>query len=554
MPRKERQEMENKKAIAVYIRLSDEDGNIDGCEKIESNSVSAQRNLITSYIYSQDELKDYPVIEYTDDGWSGTNFQRPQFIKMMEDARYGNISIIIVKDFSRFGRDHLEVGNFLERILPVMQIRFISVNDNFDSIDCQGMTGGMSVALKNILNAMYSRDLSIKVRTAMDTRAAKGEYMASFVAYGYCKNPKDKHQLIIDKEAADIVKLIFTMAAEGKTKSAICRYLNENHITTPTEHMRKNGINKNTFHEKDIKLWSKTSIGDMLKNEVYLGKTIWNKTKVANVGSKVIIKNDRSEWKIVEGTHQPIVSQELFDIANERAFTHIPKKSVKMKKPHPLLFCPYCGRYLSVGGDMHQNYRCSQAYATGIKECLESKINHKLLENILLTCTKEMVNFLSANLEYRKKEFSESKKLEEEIEALQKEKERLSARKFTIYDNYRSNNSSKEKYLSDLQKIQERQAEINSMIPELENRIKEANEKMKSMGKSEKYLADIAALQTFDREILSKVIDKVYVYGPDKVEIIWKSDDTFFSEEIPEKQKIINPTKMFPGKQNSDKH
>ncbi len=462
----------------------------------------------------------------------------------MEDARQGSFSIIIVKDFSRFGRDHLEVGNFLERILPVLQIRFISVNDSFDSMECRGMTGGMSVALKNILNSMYSRDLSVKVRTAMDTRASKGEYVSSFAAYGYCKNPEDKHQLVPDPEAAEIVRLIFTMAAEGKTKSEITRYLNENHVTTPIEHIRKNGVNKKVYHEKGIKLWTTTSIGDMLKNEVYLGKTIWNKSSRPHVGAKRQIKNDRSEWQIVEGTHEPIVSQELFDRANEKAFTHIPKKIVKNRKLSPLLFCPHCDRYMSFGGGRHLNYRCSQASKTGIKECAESKINRELLENLILTCTKEMINFLSADLERRKKQWSESKRLAEEAETLQNEKARLSARKFTIYDDYRSGNSSREKYLHDLKQIQERLAEIGILIPGLEQQIKEADKKMEGVNETENNLADIAALQSFDKETLSKVIERVYVYGADRVEIIWKTDDIFFSEEMPEKRKVINPAEM----------
>ena len=154
--------MDNKKT-ALYIRLSDEDNNVDGIVKAESNSVSAQRILIRDYMQRNGLSNMADTLEYVDDGFSGTNFQRPAFQRMMDDAKQGKIGCIIVKDFSRFGRDHLETGNYLERIFPLLGIRFISVNDQFDSEDCMGMTGGMSVALKNIINSMYSRDLSKKV-------------------------------------------------------------------------------------------------------------------------------------------------------------------------------------------------------------------------------------------------------------------------------------------------------------------------------------------------------------------------------------------------------
>lgn len=235
----------------------------------------------------------------------------------------------------------------------------------------------------------------------------------------------------------------------------------------------------------------------MLKNEVYLGKTIRNKSRNAHVGSKRQIKNDRSEWKVVEGTHEPVVSQELFDRANEKAFTHIQKKSVKKRKPHPLLFCPYCDRYMSFGGGTHRNYRCSQLNHAGIKECRQSRINRELLHNLLLNCTKEMVNFVSANLECRKKQWSESCMLSEEIEALQKERTRLSARKFTIYDDYRNGNSSREKYLHNLEKIQERLAELDKMIPDLEQQIKEAKEKLEGGKRKRKHSVGYSSITDF---------------------------------------------------------
>lgn len=250
------------KITAVYIRLSDEDGNVDGIVKTESNSVAAQRLLIRDYIQ-----RNFPgqteTQEYVDDGFSGTNFQRPSFQRMMADAKRGKIGCIIVKDFSRFGRDHLETGNYLERIFPLLGIRFISVNDQFDSEDCTGMTGGMSVALKNIINSMYSRDLSKKVRSAMGTRAARGEYMGAFAPYGYSKNPENVHQLIPDKEAAEVVRLIFKMAAEGKKKPEIARYLNEQGTPTCMEYFQKMGLKRTGYKNKEKKLWTVTTIGDM---------------------------------------------------------------------------------------------------------------------------------------------------------------------------------------------------------------------------------------------------------------------------------------------------
>lgn len=266
--------MQLNKCIALYIRLSLEDGDVDGVKKAESNSVNAQRHLLADFYSKQDEFQNIPSVEYVDDGYSGTNFERPAFQRMMEDAGAGRIGIIVVKDFSRFGRDDLEVGNYLEKILPLLGVRFISVNDGFDSENYSGVTGGMSVALKNLLNAMYSRDLSKKVRSAMATHAQKGEYMPAFPPYGYLKDPEDKHHLIVDPEAASVVKIVFTMAAEGKTKGQIVKYLNENNILTCREYMRQKGVRLHGTNEKQTKLWSVTTISDMLKKQVYLGHTV----------------------------------------------------------------------------------------------------------------------------------------------------------------------------------------------------------------------------------------------------------------------------------------
>lgn len=524
--------MENKRT-AIYIRLSDEDDNIDGTIKAESNSVAAQRILIRDYIQRNNLLGE--TAEYVDDGYSGTNFRRPAFARMMEDAKKGEISCIIVKDFSRFGRDHLETGNYLERIFPLLRIRFISVNDQFDSEDCEGMIGGMSVALKNIANFLYSKDLSEKVKSAMGTRASRGEYMGALVPYGYLKDSENVHQLIPDEEAAEIVRLIFKMAAAGKKKPEIARYLNEQGIPTCMEHFQKIGLKRKPCREKAKKLWSVTTVSDMLKNEVYLGKTIWNKTRQAAVGSKRQIKNDRSEWIIMEGTHEPLVSQKLFDKANEKAFTHEARVLTTGCKMQPILFCAYCGRRLSLSS-WGNKYRCSQAAISGIAECRTIHVDKEGLENAVLSCTRSMAELVSTETARKKKEWSQTVVIEEEIRKLEAENKRLSSRKLRLYEDYRSGRITKEKYRKEYENTASRILETEKRIPGLKEKILQIKEQIQHMKEQEAKLEVFISLETFDKDKLETVIDSVQVYSEERIEIVWKMDDCFFREIAGEKE------------------
>lgn len=526
--------MDNKKT-AVYIRLSDEDSNVDGIIKAESNSVAAQRILIRDYMQRNNLSAPSDTLEYVDDGFSGTNFQRPAFQRMMDDAKCGEIGCIIVKDFSRFGRDHLETGNYLERIFPLLGIRFISVNDQFDSEDCMGMTGGMSVALKNIINSMYSRDLSKKVRSATRTRAARGEYMGAFAPYGYLKNPENIHQLIPDGEAAEVVRMIFTMAAEGKKKPEIARFLNEQGIPTCMEHFQKIGLKRKSHKEKEKKLWTITTIGDMLKNEVYLGRTVWNKTRQSAVGSKRQVKNDRSEWIIMEGTHESLVTKELFDMANAKAFTHEKKNVPKGRKAQPILFCPHCGRRLTPTS-WGNAYRCGEAATSGIAECRALHVDRERLENAVLSCTRAMAGMVSEEVSRKKKEWAKTAAIEEETGKLEAEKRRLSSRKLRLYEDYRSGNITKEQYRKEYESTAGRILEIEERIPELKNEIMQAREQMLHVKEREAELEGLASLDTFDKGKLAVVIDRVLVYSEERIEIIWKMDDWFFKEIAGEKE------------------
>lgn len=528
--------MGNKKT-AIYIRLSDEDNNVDGIVKAESNSVAAQRILVRDYMQRNNLPAPADALEYVDDGFSGTNFQRPAFRKMMHDAKRGEIACIIVKDFSRFGRDHLETGNYLERIFPLLGIRFISVNDQFDSEDCMGMTGGMSVALKNIINSMYSRDLSKKVKSAMGTRAARGEYMGAFAPYGYIKNPDNVHQLIPDEEAAEVVRMVFTMAAEGKKKPEIARFLNEQGIPTCMEHFRSLGLKRKGYKEKEKKLWTITTIGDMLKKEVYLGKTVWRKTRQAEAGPKRQVKNDRSEWIIIEGTHEPLVSQELFDTANAKAFTHEKKNVPAGRKPQPILICPYCGRRLTLTS-WGNAYRCGQAAFSGIAECRTIHVDRERLENAVLSCTRTMAGMVVEQAGRKKKEWSQTAVIEEKIGMMEAEEKRLSSRKLRLYEDYRSDRITKEQYRKEYENTASRILEIQKRIPELKDEVVQIKEQALHMKEQELELEGLVSLETFDKDKLLMVIDSVQVYSEERIEIVWKMNDGFFSEVAGEKELV----------------
>jgi DNA invertase Pin-like site-specific DNA recombinase len=519
-----------KKYIAMYIRLSKEDANIDGEKKSESNSVSAQRKLLSGFVETQDEFKYRELVEYVDDGYSGANFERPSFKRMMDDAREGRIGVIIIKDFSRLGRNHLEVGNYLEKIFPLLKIRIISVNDGFDSENCAGMTGGMSVVLKNMINAMYIRDLSGKVQSAMLTHAKKGEYLSARPKYGYRKDPNDKRHLIVDPEAADIVKLIFTMAAEGSSRRQIARYLNENKVPTCSEYMVEKGYWKSGMSQKEKVLWNDSTIKHMLKDEIYLGNIVWNKVNRSKIGGEKPVLRDREEWVVVKGTHEPIVSEELFQKVSELSVKKAPKVRAPQVSGRVPIECAYCGRRLDTSST-GKTYKCSKASVTGIPGCRKVKIGIETLEETVLSITRDYVQSLSEKLECRKKEWRESAFQSERLTALNAERKRLSSRKMKIYSDYRSGRLTKEGYMKEYRDISDRIEEIDRHTAEMERESEITREKLESSGEKQAELNDVAALNAFDRKALSKVIERINVYENDKIEILWKMDDVFFDEK-----------------------
>ena len=512
--------MEDKRAVALYIRLSVEDGDLDDFTKLESNSITNQRTMLRQYIDSHHEFADDEIKEYVDDGFSGTNFNRPSFKEMIAGVVYKRIKCIIVKDFSRFGRNYIESGYYLEKMLPLCDVRFISINDGFDSDEYKGRTGGIGVAIKNFLNNMYSRDNSQKVTTAMRLRASEGQYMASMTPYGYLKDPENKYHLVIDQEAAKVVREIFAMAADGCGKTQIARTLNESGVPTAIEHMNKVGVNKRPQKQMEKKLWSTVTVGDMIKNQVYIGSTVWNKSKVISVGSGKQKKNPRSEWVITENTHEPIVSKELFELANRNAFTG-KKVGKRQKKNVTIFFCGSCGRRIGFTGS-EKGYRCCNASVTGLPDCQLSKRKRDPLESSTLMVAKVYASEKLSELKKCKAAWRRDTKHLKGTDAIAEREKKLAEKKLKLYEQYKRGKIDKTTYLSEMDKVSSKLEELRNTLAEIEIRKTNGEYKLTASIEIEMKLVAVAELDSFDSNILKGILDRVMVKADGTEEYIWK--------------------------------
>lgn len=510
------------KYLALYIRLSIEDE--DMTDKSESDSVSNQRNLLRSYVKNS-ELSGYNIVEYCDDGFTGTKFGRPQYTQMLEDVRAGKISCIVVKDLSRLGRDYLEVGSLLEQILPLYSVRVIAINDHFDSANYNGMTGGMNVAFKNLIYMLYSRDLSKKVSSAMHTRVMNGENIAGQLRYGYKKDPNDKHKIIIDEEAAEVVRLIFELTVQGKRRTDVANYLNELGIDTPSVHKKKRGC-KNKYHSIAVRsLWATASVSDILNDEVYLGKLIWNKTKkrVGNNNTSTYIPKE--EWIVIENAHEPIISQELFDKAHEAVPAMVRPKRGK-RNYSPFYYCGICGRAMSqskrVKGDI---LLCSSSRVEADSPCKCNRVELATVDNAVLSVVKAYASAYMEEKGVKKVCVSKTVSPEKQIESLENSIKSLSGRKLKLYADYKDEKLSREEFKTASEKIAEQIESMKQEIEDWKSQIIKDDDKLDSFSQD---LKQNSELDDFDKELARKVIKKVVINGSESIEVVWNTDDPFF--------------------------
>ena len=528
--------------IAKYIRLSQADQDVMKKEnKTESESIAHQRDLIQRYINSHSDLKGCEVREFYDDGYSGTNFKRPSFERLLEQIKKGEIGCVIVKDFSRFGRDYIELGDYLERIFPFLGVRFISVNDSYDSNDYKGTTGGLDVVLKNIVYDFYSKDLSVKVTTAKRAKMKRGEYIGGHVPYGLAKDPADKHKLIIDPEAAAIVKEIFRYAISGMRLVDIARRLNEKGYETPARYFQRKNPDKRNFHNtSDKDCWNHNSVRRILKQEMYYGAVVGHKREGIGVGWKQSVGVPKEEQVIVEGMHQGIVTKDEF-LKAQKIFRKQGKTKRVVEKTYPLwrkVKCGTCGRAMTmksgvVRGVDYRYFHCPHATVqVGEGGCTKECFREETLNAVVWDSVKGL---LSAAGDAKKRNGKKQAAAErnnastvKKLADLQKKKAKCEAERFTNMDQFMAGNLDKEVYQKRRSELTQEAERLDGMIADLEAKLQEMeivrDDGTKALMETVERFSGATEL---DQKIVDALIEKVLVYDLEHVEIQWK-----FSDEV----------------------
>lgn len=524
---------------AIYLRLSREDGDVDEGMKLVSNSISNQKALIMDFLKSHAEIKEYSV--YADDGYSGVNFDRPNFQRMLDDIRKGNVNCVIVKDLSRFGRNYIEAGRYIEKVFPMLGVRFIAITDNYDSLEAQGGYGSdMVVPFKNLINDAYCRDISIKIRSHLEMKRKKGEYIGAFAVYGYRKDERNKNQLVIDEYAAGVVRDIFTMKLCGMSQQAIAEKLDADGILSPVEYKKSIGIHLETTFKKGAQAkWSYNSVTRILKNEIYTGILAQGKQTTPNYKVKTRVMKPEEEWVKVENTHEPIITGKDFVLVQE-LLKQDTRMSPERDALYPLAGMLYCGdckepmvrKTIPAGGKKYIYYVCS-----GNKKDKTSCSPHRipegeLAETVLCLLQMHIENVLTLEkameaIEKAPKMRADVAKYGERIRRKREELEKAEKRKMNLYEDLKDGIISKKEYFQLKAEYDRRCAEAEASICSYE---KEEKLLLESKGSLHEWISgfkEYRNIQSLSRNAAVVMIKKIFVYSADRIEMIYNFEDEF---------------------------
>lgn len=507
--------------IALYIRLSSEDS------KVGSFSIENQKRALHQYADAMEGVPNAEILEFVDNGYSGTNFERPAVQELLDKVCEGAVNCIIVKDFTRFGRNSIEVGYFMERVFPLYGVRFISLNDSFDSDTLHGDTGGINVAFQYLISEFYSRDLSIKYKTAKYVKFRRGEYQSIRCPYGYQKSADGRMEP--DKETAPNVQLIFEMAGRGCTSSEIIRELYARGIPTPGEYMASKG--KKVYDiSRTHQIWQRSSIRNILTDERYTGTYVIGKRQVVEVGSTRVRMRDESEWVRIPDHHPAIISKKLYALVQEVS----PRKKCVKKNVHlyPMrgkVFCGCCGHAMPRNASKNHAFVCKHTEVNETAACYGLRIAEKDLETMLFEIlTKQAQVVLNV------KSISNAGLLDAKIAKQTEYGQRVEScldRKRVLYEQVLLQEITLEEYKEQKAVVDMELERLRQVHNALTAEIAQTQMDAKTRNARTELAQEISAAEGLTASLADMLIERVNIYPGNQVDIVWKTKD-FFTEGI----------------------
>lgn len=508
---------------AIYLRLSKEE---DG--KQESSSIAGQRELLRSFVEEHPEIQI--TREYSDDGYSGASFDRPAFSQMMDDATAGTIDCILVKDLSRLGRNYIETGRYIERVFPLLGIRFIAVNDSYDSLT-EGEAEQLLVPFKNLINDAYCRDISLKIRSHLGVKRRNGECLSSYAVYGYIKDPQDRHRLIVDPDAAEVVRLIYKLKRSGMSCNGIARRLDCLGIPSPLSYKKQSGSSYNCgFHATSTgPLWSKVAVSRILTDETYTGTLVQGKFRKPSHRMRECVMLPKKDWIRVPGTHEAIISKEEFDLIQSlmgRA-SSIPKGQETSDPFSGFIRCGRCGSNMTRinnGTERYTYYRCQsrrQGKGCGLRLLSEKTLIAAFRSSVasLSDLLRQAIGVLGS--EGISSSCSEVRKVH--LRSLDREIERLKDIKTGLLQDLRDGVVSREEFM-------ELSSRFSGRISDVQMR-RDAFEAVEGEAETNTFsewidnVSKLCGSEVIDRPLVALLLEGITVWDKDKIDIRFRFEE-----------------------------
>lgn len=525
----------NKWNVALYIRLSVQDG-----DKAESNSIANQKELLDMFIEKDKELIFYNY--YIDDGFSGTNFERPGFKKMIEDIDLGLVNTVVVKDLSRLGRNYIEVGKYIQNIFVQKNVRFISACDNIDSFKAPKSIEDINFPLKNLINESYCRDISQKITTSLAVMKKDGKYIGAYPPFGYVKEKENKHHLVIDNASATVVKMIFELCESGIGNTLIAKELNQRCILTPSEYNHK-VLKLTPAGKKTSKEWTPSMIGKILDNRVYCGDLVQNKSH--NISYKVHkrIKNSEDKYIIVENTHEPIIEKERFyniqQLRKNRKFNWN-KRVENLNVFDGLVICSNCNKPMSI--ETINNKEIEEIkitkYAFTCNECNKQKTKDFYIKaDTLKTCIFRSIKYhidLLNDFENAREAVKHNTEyiavLKDNVENMKNELELLGKEKINTYESWKNDEITEIQYMENMKSNVTQECSLQTKIKEEKAKLLTARQEIRSIRDNTwvDTLLKYRNQKKFTKEMLEDLIEKIYIHkNGRKIKIKFKYEDAY---------------------------